>query len=216
MLGAAGVLVPELLTKAGVADLPTWAEAGKAEYFTDPVTLFLIQGILFNWVEVLRWKDMRNPGSVHEVRRRRSRLARSGVPGADASLARQDPIFKGNKVTGTEVGYPGGRWFDPLNFAAEPKVRARGRVRLALVPPAHAPAPAGLRGEQAEGDQERPPRDGGHGWLLRAGVRDRQGPRGQPVVRFPVFVAPCLRILTRYPLRSTHIAAPGSNTFFSH
>ena len=26
-------------------------------------------------------------------------------------------------MTGTEVGYPGGRWFDPLNFAAEPKVR---------------------------------------------------------------------------------------------
>ena len=86
MLGAAGVLVPELLTKvrrcaapreapaltrlhqAGVADLPNWAEAGKAEYFTDPVTLVLIQGILFNWVEVLRWKDMKNPGSVHEVR----------------------------------------------------------------------------------------------------------------------------------------------------
>ena len=40
-------------------------------------------------------------------------------------LARQDPIFKGNKVTGTEPGYPGGRWFDPLNFAAEPKVRVR-------------------------------------------------------------------------------------------
>jgi hypothetical protein len=69
MLGAAGVLVPELLTKAGVADLPTWAEAGHAEYFTDPVTLVLVQFILFNWVEVLRWKDMKNPGSVHEVRR---------------------------------------------------------------------------------------------------------------------------------------------------
>jgi len=53
-----------------VADLPTFAEAGKAEYFTDPVTLVLIQAILFNWVEVLRWKDMKNPGSVHEVRHR--------------------------------------------------------------------------------------------------------------------------------------------------
>jgi hypothetical protein len=51
-----------------VADLPTWADAGKAEYFTDPVTLVLVQGILFNWVEVLRWKDMRKPGCVNEVR----------------------------------------------------------------------------------------------------------------------------------------------------
>ena len=117
MLGAAGVMVPELLTKAGVADLPTWAEAGKAEYFTDPVTLVLVQFILFNWVEVLRWKDMKNPGSVHEVRTccRLARLA------ALTPLRSQDPIFKGNKVTGTEVGYPGGRFFDPLNFAADPK-----------------------------------------------------------------------------------------------
>jgi hypothetical protein len=109
-----------------VADLPTWADAGKAEYFTDPVTLVLIQGILFNWVEVLRWKDMRNPGSVHEVCSRRRRCSRHPAAGRcpDSPLApRQDPIFKGNKVTGTEVGYPGGRWFDPLNFAAEPKVR---------------------------------------------------------------------------------------------
>ena len=62
-----------------MADLPTWADAGKAEYFTDPVTLVLVQGILFNWVEVLRWKDMRNPGSVHEVRRRDARPAAGGA-----------------------------------------------------------------------------------------------------------------------------------------
>ena len=66
MLGAAGCLVPELLTTAGVADLPTWSEAGHAEYFTDAVTLGLVQAILFNWVEVLRFQDMRKPGSVHE------------------------------------------------------------------------------------------------------------------------------------------------------
>ena len=102
MLGAAGCLVPELLTKvrapaaslctsadggaqAGVADLPTWADAGKAEYFTDPVTLVLIQGILFNWVEVLRWKDMKNPGSVHEVQIWQQALACMHC--ADAPLA---------------------------------------------------------------------------------------------------------------------------------
>lgn len=34
-------------------------------------------------------------------------------------------------MTGTEVGYPGGRWFDPFGFAAEPKVRLR---RASLAP----------------------------------------------------------------------------------
>ena len=122
-----------------MADLPTWADAGKAEYFTDPVTLVLVQGILFNWVEVLRWKDMRNPGSVNEVRHRRRRRCCGPQPVACGALkprlprARlQDPIFKGNKVTGTEVGYPGGRWFDPLNFAAEPKVRRASRATVCL------------------------------------------------------------------------------------
>ena len=42
----------------------------------------------------------------------------------------QDPIFKGNKVTGTEVGYPGGRWFDPFNFAASPKAYAENKARV--------------------------------------------------------------------------------------
>ena len=89
-----------------MADLPTWSEAGKAEYFSDAVTLGLVQALLMNWVEVRRWKDMQNPGSVNG-----------------------DPIFKQFKVTGTEVGYPGGRWFDPFNFAAEPKAFAQNKVK---------------------------------------------------------------------------------------
>ncbi len=54
-------------------------------------------------------------------------------------LAPQDPIFKENKVTGTEVGYPGGRLFDPFNFAANPEAFATNKVkeikngRLAMV-----------------------------------------------------------------------------------
>lgn len=42
----------------------------------------------------------------------------------------QDPIFKGQgfKCTGTEVGYPGGKWFDPFDFASSDQAR---RVLLA-------------------------------------------------------------------------------------
>lgn len=40
--------------------------------------------LLFHWVEVRRWQDIRNHHSVDE-----------------------DPIFKGNKVPNEEMGYPG-------------------------------------------------------------------------------------------------------------
>jgi len=98
MVGSVGILVPEVLTKAGVADLPVWFSAGQeVDTFTDGLTLFYMQMLLMNWVEVRRWMDIRNPGSVSE-----------------------DPIFKGQgfKCTGTEVGYPGGRWFNPLSMGA--------------------------------------------------------------------------------------------------
>lgn len=117
MLGSAGVLVPEVLNAAGVADLPNWAEAGKAEYFTDPVTLGLVMMILFNWAEVRRWRDIVTPGSVSE-----------------------DPIFKGQgfKCTGTEVGYPGGKWFDPFDFASSDQFKTNKQKevlngRLAMI-----------------------------------------------------------------------------------
>jgi hypothetical protein len=45
----------------------------------------------------------------------------------------QDPIFPQFAVTGTEVGYPGGRWFNPFSMAAtDEKVRT---VFLYLSPP---------------------------------------------------------------------------------
>ena len=125
MLGAAGCIAPELLTSVGIAEpglMPNWLEAGKREYYADPVTLFLIQAILMNFVEVLRWQDMKNPGSVNA-----------------------DPIFK--KADGTpfalpatsQTGYPGSQFFDPLGYSKDPAALAVNKVkeikngRLAMV-----------------------------------------------------------------------------------
>jgi light-harvesting complex I chlorophyll a/b binding protein 2 len=117
MLGAAGIAIPEFLTSIGVLNTPFWFEAGKYEYFTDAPTLFAVQLLLMGWAEARRYADIINPGSVNV-----------------------DPIFKNNKLTGTDVGYPGGLWFDPLGYGSgdEKKVRkARAKElangRLAMV-----------------------------------------------------------------------------------
>eukprot|EP00244_Chara_vulgaris_P003373 TRINITY_DN160_c0_g1_i6.p1 TRINITY_DN160_c0_g1~~TRINITY_DN160_c0_g1_i6.p1 ORF type:complete len:271 (+),score=45.98 TRINITY_DN160_c0_g1_i6:368-1180(+) len=95
MLGAAGILIPEALTKAGILNTPHWNVAGDAQYFADPTTLFVVELLFMGWAEGRRWADIIKPGSVNT-----------------------DPIFSNNKLTGTDVGYPGGLWFDPLNFGA--------------------------------------------------------------------------------------------------
>lgn len=93
MLGLAGMVAPELLTAVGV-ERPNWHQAPTDfEYFTDATTLFWVQMILMNWVEVNRWQDIKNPGSVSN-----------------------DPAFKGNKLPAGEVGYPGGP-FDPMGYS---------------------------------------------------------------------------------------------------
>ncbi|KAM0886873.1 hypothetical protein ACQ4PT_029401 [Festuca glaucescens] len=93
MLGAAGIFIPELLTKIGILNTPSWYTAGEQEYFTDTTTLFVVELILIGWAEGRRWADIIKPGSVNT-----------------------DPIFPNNKLTGTDVGYPGGLWFDPLGY----------------------------------------------------------------------------------------------------
>ena len=93
MLGAAGIFIPELLTKIGILNTPSWYTAGEQEYFTDTTTLFVVELILIGWAEGGRWADIIKPGSVNT-----------------------DPIFPNNKLTGTDVGYPGGLWFDPLGY----------------------------------------------------------------------------------------------------
>ncbi|KAH7293581.1 hypothetical protein KP509_28G031700 [Ceratopteris richardii] len=95
MLGAAGIFIPEALTKAGILNTPSWYSAGEAEYFADPTTLFVVELIFLGWAEGRRWADIIKPGSVNT-----------------------DPIFPNNKLTGTDVGYPGGFWFDPLGWGS--------------------------------------------------------------------------------------------------
>ncbi|KAI9169826.1 hypothetical protein LWI29_003221 [Acer saccharum] len=95
MLGAAGIFIPEFLTKLGILNTPSWYSAGEQEYFTDTTTLFIVEMIFIGWAEGRRWADILKPGCVNT-----------------------DPIFPNNKLTGTDVGYPGGLWFDPLGWGS--------------------------------------------------------------------------------------------------
>merc|ERR1719463_953804 len=100
MLGVAGILVQELTRP----DL-FWYEAGLPENVpgnfiigeTGNVNmggLLAWEFILMHWVEVRRWQDYKNFGSVNS-----------------------DPILKGNKISNFMLGYPGGRWFDPFGLS---------------------------------------------------------------------------------------------------
>ncbi|XP_020110699.1 chlorophyll a-b binding protein 4, chloroplastic [Ananas comosus] len=110
MLGVVGMLAPEVLTKIGLINAPQWYDAGKAEYFASSSTLFVIEFILFHYVEIRRWQDIKNPGSVN-----------------------QDPIFKNYSLPPHDCGYPGSI-FNPLNFAptveAKEKELANGRLAM--------------------------------------------------------------------------------------
>ena len=128
MLGAAGVLVPDLLSKIGLNTAPpatpNWVEAQTFEYFAPPTVIALINLWLVSWVEHKRGQDMANPGSQAE-----------------------DPLFKGNSLPAGEVGYPGGI-FDPMNMAkggnlAELKLKEIKNGRLAMMVRV-VPAPAAI------------------------------------------------------------------------
>eukprot|EP00245_Coleochaete_scutata_P013766 TRINITY_DN5704_c0_g1_i1.p1 TRINITY_DN5704_c0_g1~~TRINITY_DN5704_c0_g1_i1.p1 ORF type:complete len:262 (+),score=59.07 TRINITY_DN5704_c0_g1_i1:234-1019(+) len=90
MLGAAGIFIPEALTKAGILNTPSWYTAGEATYFTDTTTLFVVELILIGWAEGRRWADFIKPGSVNS-----------------------DPVFGSQWPLG-DTGYPG---FDPMGLA---------------------------------------------------------------------------------------------------
>ncbi|RAL41160.1 unnamed protein product [Cuscuta campestris] len=110
MLGVAGMLLPEVMTQMGLISVPKWYDAGKSEYFASSPTLFVIEFILFHYVEIRRWQDIKNPGCVN-----------------------QDPIFKKYSLPPNECGYPGGI-FNPLKFAptvtAKEKELANGRLAM--------------------------------------------------------------------------------------
>lgn len=111
MLGVAGMLIPEVLTKAGLINAPEWYDAGKVEYFAPASTLFVIEFILFHYVEVRRWQDIKYPGSVNA-----------------------DPFNPSLKLPPGEVGYPGGI-FNPFNFptSLEYKEKEIANGRLAML-----------------------------------------------------------------------------------
>lgn len=94
MMGVVGILGQELLNPDVF-----WYEAGLPKNLPEQVSGLNLGGILavefclMHYVEVRRWQDYKNPGSVNE-----------------------DPVFKGNSVPNEVMGYPGGI-FDPFGFA---------------------------------------------------------------------------------------------------
>ncbi|CAI7910935.1 unnamed protein product [Closterium sp. NIES-54] len=106
MLGVAGMIIPEALTSAGLLNVPVWYDTGVAEFWCPTPTLFAIEFILFNFVELLRWQDIKKPGSVST-----------------------DPF--GNTLAPGEVGYPG---FNPMgmgtDFRSKESELANGRTAM--------------------------------------------------------------------------------------
>jgi light-harvesting complex I chlorophyll a/b binding protein 5 len=106
MAGVAGILIPAILTKAGVLNVPEWYEAGKVSAETSGIptpALLVVQFFLYGFVEIKRWQDFRKPGSQAEV----------------GSFLGFEGSFKG-----TDNGYPGGP-FDPLNLSGESEAKTK-------------------------------------------------------------------------------------------
>mmetsp|Transcript_3151 Transcript_3151/g.7744 ORF Transcript_3151/g.7744 Transcript_3151/m.7744 type:complete len:246 (-) Transcript_3151:402-1139(-) len=97
MLGCAGILLPEAAPGLGIAwdgKGVNWVDAATFDYYSDAKTFFVIQLFAMHWVEIRRYQDMQNPGSVN-----------------------QDPIFNTNKLPDDgKSGYPGGI-FDPFGWS---------------------------------------------------------------------------------------------------
>jgi len=108
MLGTAGILIPEALTKAGLLNVPVWYEAGASASPIDFQTLLFTQALLMGWAEAKRYYDIKSPGSG----------------GTAGSFLGMEAALKGTDA----VGYPGGG-FDPLGFGKDPAELAKLKVK---------------------------------------------------------------------------------------
>lgn len=114
MLGAAGIVIPGLATKAGALAVPEWYDAGLVSIQKSGIplsALISVQLLLFGWVEGKRYQDFINPGSQ-----------------GDGTFLGITDGFKG-----TDNGYPGG-FFDPMNMSSpEMKQKEIKNGRLAML-----------------------------------------------------------------------------------
>ncbi|MEW5306699.1 MAG: hypothetical protein WDW36_009146 [Sanguina aurantia] len=101
MIGVAGILIPGVLTKAGVLSVPEWYNAGQISIdnsFAPFDALVAVQIILTGFVETKRLMDFRKPMS-------------QGEPGTFFGM---ESALAGSGVN----GYPGGV-FDPMGMSRE-------------------------------------------------------------------------------------------------
>eukprot|EP00195_Chlamydomonas_chlamydogama_P006919 CAMPEP_0202889710 /NCGR_PEP_ID=MMETSP1392-20130828/299_1 /ASSEMBLY_ACC=CAM_ASM_000868 /TAXON_ID=225041 /ORGANISM="Chlamydomonas chlamydogama, Strain SAG 11-48b" /LENGTH=260 /DNA_ID=CAMNT_0049573105 /DNA_START=66 /DNA_END=848 /DNA_ORIENTATION=+ len=117
MLAVAGILFPELASNIGISWPGAgvkWFEVPDFKFYAPASTLSVVAAFLFHWVEIRRYQDIVNPGSVN-----------------------QDPIFSNNKLPDNNTpGYPGGI-FDPFGWSkgdlATLKVKEIKNGRLAML-----------------------------------------------------------------------------------
>lgn len=124
MVATVGIIVPALLTKAGIGSYPQWYEAGYIYEKNGGVpfgSLVAVEAVLVGFVEVKRWAWLVNEESAT----------------APSSFMGMEGVFKG--TTGEIGPYPGGI-FDPLGFSkqsdakfAEMKQKEVKNARLAML-----------------------------------------------------------------------------------